>query len=475
MKLFEKIKGLFSMLFQNVAKNEFNIDDLTTDAMHKMIDGCADIYAGVPPWLDVEDEVNTVNFAKMICSEIAELTTLAINIKIDGSARADWLNEQTKSVLKQLRHWVEYACAFGTVILKHSGDGVDMFAPSDFLVTDTNNGTITGCIFVNHDTSSDGKIYYTRLEYHRYLQDEEDKIYCITNKCYASRSRVSLGKKIDLSESPWQNLLEEVTMENIEKPLFGVLRTPSANNKDLYSPLGMPIFYQAVQELLDLDIAYSRSGTEIKDSKRTVLMDSDRLMPDGQSVQNAAAGFEYRRKQLKLPRYVRNVMGDGVNDFYQEINPSINTTERMVWINALLSQIGFKCGFSDGYFVFNEKTGMVTATQVESDDRRTIQTIKDMRDRLQACLDDLILALNNFADLYNITPIGAYETTYDFGDITYNEDEDRARWYSYVTAGHIKFWRYLVKFEGYTEEEAKAIEAETETEDDTLFNNLKEE
>ena len=58
--------------------------------------------------------------------------------------------------------------------------------------------------------------------------------------------------------------------------------------------------------------------------------------------------------------------------------------------------------------------------------------------------------------------------TYDFGDITYNREEDRARWISYVNAGRVPFWYYLVKFEGYTEEDAKALEQKAKPKE-TLF------
>ena len=114
---------------------------------------------------------------------------------------------------------------------------------------------------------------------------------------------------------------------------------------------------------------------------------------------------------------------------------------------------------------------MVTATQVESDDRRTIQFIKDVRDKLEDCIDGLIYALNVFADLYGLAPVGAYETTYDFGDITYNREEDRARWWQYVVQGKASAWRYFQKFEGMSEEEAKAMiaEAQGEQKEPTLF------
>ena len=52
--------------------------------------------------------------------------------------------------------------------------------------------------------------------------------------------------------------------------------------------------------------------------------------------------------------------------------------------------------------------------------------------------------------------------TYDFGDVTYNREEDRARWYGYVADGRAPFWYYLTKFEGYPEQQARAVEAMAE-------------
>jgi len=78
-------------------------------------------------------------------------------------------------------------------------------------------------------------------------------------------------------------------------------------------------------------------------------------------------------------------------------------------------------------------------------------------------LDQLIEALNNIADLYEIegSGDGDYEVAYNFEDITHNVEEDRNRWYSYVISGHIPFWYFLTKFEGMTEDEAKQIAEQT--------------
>lgn len=463
MGIIERIKGWFERMFGNKVKKEFGVQETTSAEMQRMITRCVNAYRGKPEWVDAEEHIKTINFAKAICSETARLTTLAIGIQISGSARADWLQQQLDAVYYQLRPWMEYGCAYGTVILKPNGESIDVYTPERFAVTEQANGKITGIVFM--DQRKQDEKYYTRMEYHRFV----DGVYMVTNKCFVGRTPEDTTKGISMENTPWSGLQEEVGIENIDKPLYGVLKMPHANNVDIDSPLSLSVFADALEELKDLDIAYSRNAKEVKDSKRTILLDSDRLLMSGGRVQNNITGFERARKEMKLPDYVRNVYGSGNKEFYQEINPTLNTDTRLTGINALLSQIGYKCGFSNGYFVFNESTGIQTATGVEAEQQRTIQFIKDCRDKLEDCLENLIYAQNVFADLYNLAPVGTYEVVYDFGDITYNEDEDRARWYAYVTAGKVPFWYYLVKFEGFSEEDAKAIEEEAKVKEPTLF------
>lgn len=463
MSILKTIKGWFAMLLRSRAKEEFEIESIISDQMSAWVQECVNIYQGNPCWLDPDDNIDTVNFAKSVCSEVARLAMMGVGITVDGSARADWLQEQINKIYPNLREWVEYSCAYGTVILKPNGNTVDLYTPDRFEVTHATNGNIDGIVFC--DQEKVGKKWYTRLEYHRFVND----VYIITNKCYVGESPSDDRNRIDISLTPWSDLSEEVGITNLDKPLFGVLRTPHANNIDMNSPLGLPIFSEAIQELRDLDIAYSRNSKEIVDSKRIVLLDSDAMMVSGTRITNNTHALDARRKQLGLPDVVKNVQGDGTSTFYQEINPTLNTDTRLTGINALLSQIGFKVGFSNGYFVFNEKTGMVTATQVESDDRRTIQFIKDVRDKLEACLDGLIYAMDVFATLYSLAPAGAYERIYDFGDITYNREEDRARWWGYVQAGKVPAWKFFVKFEGMSEDDAKAMVLEAQPKTPRLF------
>ena len=444
------------MHLRSKAKDEFNIEPISSAQMDAWIQECVQIYKGSPSWISEEDHIDTVCFAKAVCSETARLATLGIGIHIDGSARAEWLQAQIDSVYYQLREWIEYGCAYGTVILKPNGDSVQLYTYGNFEITHCTNGKIDGAIFHNYQKVGDN--WFTRLEYHRF----EGHIYAITNKCYIGNSPNDTKKAIDIKQTPWADLMEEARIANMDRPLFGVLRMPHANNIDISSPYGLPVFSEAVQELRDLDIAYSRNAKEIIDSKRTVLLDSDRLLPNAKKL---AAG------ENALPDYVKLVDGSGElgSDIYHEINPELNTDTRLKGINALLSQIGYKIGFSNGYFVFNESSGIQTATGVEAEQQRTVQFIKDVRDKLEDCLSGLIYALNVFADLYALAPGGVYEIVYDFGDITYDREHDRGRWWNYVAQGKVPAWRFFVKFEGMTEEDAKAMVAEAAPKQPSLF------
>lgn len=466
------------MIFKKQAEEDFAVNVISSPEMEKVIKNCYGIYGGKPYWESAEKGIKTINFAKSICSETARLATLAIGIKIDGSARATWLQQQIDAVYFKIRHWVEYGCAYGTVFLKPNGESIDVFTPEDVLLVEYDNLGIKGIIFKDSYTEKDR--YYTRLEYHRFVDQEYDgqkvRPYIVSNKAYVSKSSDSIGDPISLEKTKWSNLLPETPPilkadgNPLDGPLFGMFRTPAANNVDINTPMGLPIYAEAIEELRDLDVAYSRNAGEIFDSEKIILADDQLLMPSGINLKNTTTAMREKwLQEMKLPHYVRNVFGNVGENFYQEINPQLNTDVRLAGMNALLSQIGYKAGFSNGYFVFNEKSGMVTATQVEADDRRTIQLIKDVRDKLEDCLNGTIYALNVFADLYGLAPVGTYEVTYDFGDIVYSYEEDKQTWWKYVVQGLVPFWYYLTKFENLSEEEAKALVEEAQPKETGLF------
>ena len=452
------------MILLSKIKDVFNVEPVTSAKMDLGVINAVNAYKGIPDWIDNEEEIKTINFAKVLCSEIARLTMMGTKITVDGSAKAEWLQSVIDKIYFSIREWVEYGCAYGTIIMKPSQDGVDLFTPNNYVITEYSGQSITGIVFV-YGEKEDSK-YYTRFEYHHYIDKDN---YTVMNRCFVGESYNSVSEPIDIALTPWNGLKEDANIQGMDMPAYGVFRTPQANNIDINSAVGLPIFHEAMEELKDLDIAYSRNAKEIYDSRRILLLDSDKMIQTGTAIKDYQNNFESNRKAMKLPEYVKNVFGNGKDDFYQEINPNLNTEVRLSGINAILGQIGYKVGFSNGHFVFNENSGIQTATEVEANQQRTIQFIKDVRDRLESCLNGVINGLNMFANLYNLAPAGDYEVVYDFGDITYNYEEEKARWWGYVVAGKVPAWMYFVKFEGMSKEEAREIEKEMQPKQPTLF------
>ena len=435
----------------------FGVELIASSDMNNALKRWDEISTGKPPWKNSGDEIDTINMAKHISDYRAKLTVLDIGIAISGSPRGDYLQELANDLLKRLPDKIAEADRMGGVVIKWNGGTWDFVLPGNFGITaKDDNGEIVGAIFASH--TSQGGAHYTRLEYHRFEgTDEHGKVYKVTNKAFKNQlngeGKYNLGKPVKLQDvSAWAHMTDEISISKLEKPLFAFYRIPGANTVDSSSPLGLSVFANAIPELKAIDIAVSRKNTEVEDSKHMTFV--------GQTVvQNAV------NKGIELPRFVVG-MGMGISDgevsAIHEHVPTMLTDQRIKDINFNLSLAGVKCGFSEGVFVMDGQSGVITATQVESDDRDTIQTIKADRDALKDALAQAFYGADALATLYGLAPLGEYEINFNFGDITYNYEEDKAAWRSYAMQGWVPKWLYLVKFEGMSEEEAKAITAEAE-------------
>lgn len=458
MNLFTRLWGKLKNMFWSSSdiSKAFGVDLITSSEMNNALRLWDNISTGKPPWKNSEDDIKTTNMAKHIADTRAKLTTLDIGITISGSNRAEYLQKIANNLLMKLPDKMCDADRLGGMIIKWNGEAWDYVLPGDFGITATDgNGDIVGAIFASY--ISQGNSHYIRLEYHRFEgEDENGPIYVVTNKAFKNRvngNTSSLGSQVPLkSVTAWADMQEEVRITNLEKPLFAYYRVPGSNTVDSSSPLGLSIFANALTELEDIDVSISRKGSEVFDSKHVTFV--------GQAVVKGA-----QNGGITLPRYVKGLgvgLNDGDTSAIHEHTPTLQTEARIKDINFNLSMAGVKCGFSEGVFVMDGQTGVITATQVESDDRDTIQTIKDDRDALQTALEQAFYAADALITLYNLAPLGEYEINFNFGDITYNYEEDKANWKYYVSQGWIPAWKYLVKFEKMSEEEAKALVAEAE-------------
>ena len=474
-------------MFRREIEERFQADIQLSSAMETAIAKFYDITAGKPPWLDPDDDIESINFAGYIDDVTAGLVTLDLGIDISGSERADYLQQQADYVLKVIHDKVSEAVGNCGIMFKPNGQNVDYVEPGSFAPTETDsNGNILGCVFQSQIHRGD--YTYTRLEWHRFEDVTSDdgapsRVYRITNYAYKKKTKFNIstfqydsvsnspGDQIALTEvKEWADIQPDIAIANVEMPLFAYFKNPAPNRIDRTSPLGVPVWQNALKELKDLDIAWSRKGSEVEDSKHMTFV--------------AQSAIQYAdQHSVKLPRFIRGLeMGVDGDSAIQEHVSTLLTDQRIADINSILSLISTKCGFSQGFFQLDEKTGVMTATQVEADDQETIRTIKNIQDALQDAITQLLYGCNVMADLYSDTPPELWETLqesleFHFGDPTYSYEEDKASWWKYRIQGDVPPWMYYVKFEKMSEDEAKSMveEAKSENREKGIFDRFGEE
>lgn len=415
-------------------------------------DMSSEMYSALQKWDSLFVRSKT-KMPSVIAGEASRLATVDMQITFNGGERANYLQWVFDQNRDRLRTKLELGCAYGGLILKPTATGIDFIPATRYIPIEyDNNGNLVGVIFI--DTFVKGRDYYTRLEYNRFeVDDFGQHVYVVTNKAYKSSNKLSLGNEIELSKVPkWSMLQRDTNIYNLDRPLFGYFRMPIANNIDVDSPLGVSIFSKAVESLNDFDDMYAKWKREFKLGDKILFVDEQAMTKpggNGSSRAQAVNPFPELIKGLKF--------GNNATKCIEEYNPDIRVEKFKQMMQTQLDLISVQCGFSAGYFSFDARTGSVTATQIESEDQRTLSTCTDIQLNFKQAIEGLVYALDVYLTLYNTVADDAFDVSYYMRDLFVNVSEDRTRAFQLAQSGYIPKWKYLVDYEGYSEEEAKRM------------------
>lgn len=445
--MFKKIKELIGkvvskLLYRNDIQKELNINIGISDDMERAIELWSLLYEDEAPWK--KDEVKTLNLPSAIASEIARLVTVEFESEVIGN---DYLNEQYQVAIKDIRRYVEYACAKGGLIFKPYVNGdcieVDFVQADKFLPTGYNSrGEITGVVFIEFNKK--GKKIYTRLEHHNLT----DKGYFIHNLVYEKDSNSdeqSLGRRISITEvDDWADLEESLLIKNIDKPLFSYFKIPAANTIDTTSPLGVSIYSRAIDLIKEADKQYSRILWEFEGSELAVDVDSSvfKMNPKGELV--IPKGKERLYRTLEL----------GEDSKWNTFSPEIRDTSLFNGLNQLLRKIEFNCGLAYGTLSDLQETDK-TATEIKASKQRSYSTVKDIQNNLEDALIDLVHAMDIVSKIYKLSKNASYDMSFSFDDsLILDKDSELAGMLGDVSAGILRPEIYLARKYGVSEEEA---------------------
>ena len=424
---------------QAVTEREFHVKPATGQTMERNINLWYAMYINEPPW--AVPPVVPMGLPSAICREIARPTLSELTISVAGSERADFINEQVQAAQENLIRQLELGLAVGGIAFKPYIYGnrilVDATSAAAFQPTKFDAaGVCTGGVF--REKAQVNNKYYVRLEYHNL----EGTKYNIQNKAYNSDRSGAVRDSVPLNTVPdWAEISPEITIENLDGPLFAYFKPPQSNNVDTDDLTGMSIYGGSVVDLIRrADEQWDLIRWEFQSGQRKIFMDA---------TETVARDFD--KRLFEIAPFSR----DG--KFFEQFEPDFRDEPLYRGLQNILKQIEFQVGLSYGT-LSDPQSVEKTATEVRNSKQRMFVTIDSIQKALQHTFDSLIYAMDVYATLYNLAPAGDYEVTYSWGDSVLDDsdakEKERANDRQDVSMGVMNDWEYRAKW--YNEDEATA-------------------
>ncbi|WP_429675569.1 phage portal protein [Bacillus pseudomycoides] len=440
---------------------------------YRQIDTWKAIYSGhFSEWHDLKYQtiegqkqrrMASLNMGKVVTQEMA---SLIFNEKCSINISDEKLFDDIKNVLdennfiREFQRYLEYMLALGGMVIKVYWDnGIKLsYVTADcFVPVSWDNNKVTEGVFINESTK--GGKYYTLLEWHLIEDTQEGKKHVIKNELYESKNKGELGTKVLLS-TLYENLEPEVSIDDLSKPLFVYFKPNTANNFDLYSPLGISMYANSLDVLKSLDIAFDSFQREFVLGKKRIIVPTSAI----KHVIDPLSGMSHRYFDATDEVYEAMKFEDASQKI-QDISVELRVEEHKAAINALLNYFSMQTGFSTGSFSFDGQ-GVKTATEVVSENSKTFKTKQSHETIIEDGIRDLVDIVIEVASLYDeFESTDDYEVTVTFDDsIAEDQTAEINKQVTLVMNGLTTKKLAIMKIHGVSEEEAKKIVEEIQNE-----------
>jgi A118 family predicted phage portal protein len=393
----------------------------------------------------------SLGMASKICQDHANLL---MNEKVQISTGSDAFDKSLAEAMTfnnfrvRANQLVEVSYALGTGAFVEYQDAsgrtiIDYVRAQMIYPLAWDNGDITECAFASLRIIKGEKYYYINI--HRLNAAGN---YVIENK---------LVKDGDMTEIALDGIAAEIDTKS-SLPRFQIISPNVVNNIDYDCPMGMSVFGGAIDELKAVDVAFDSYVNEFVLGKKRIFVKNSML--------NQKIGASGEMIMTFDPGDVMfySMPDDDDADAIHEVSMDLRAEPHEAGLQRFLSLLSDKCGLGSGRYKF-EQGQPQTATQVISEKSDMYQNLKKNELILESAMIGMTKAI---AEMNGVNPDGL-EIKIDFDDsIITDKDSERTRMLALVTQGKYPFWRYLVNYENYAEDEAKAIDQEGKMEAPTI-------
>ena len=358
--------------------------------------------------------VPSLNLPNAISLRVARKVCNGLNSEVTGSERAEYLQENYEKFLSALQQVVLTACNHGELILKPymktdslavTLSETDCYWP----VTYNEDDVLIDVVFAASIQRDD--FTYNLLE--RHLYNDEESTHKITYRAFMLRGvdQESLGNEIPLTDVPEWAHLQDVTIHDIEKPLFVHFKLPLNTAAITSARFGVPIWHDAIDMIRKADLQESYTDWEYEGGQLAIDASVDMFKPTGTSKGRPEPKLQLPQGKERLYRTL-NVQAE--NFQMQVFNPDFRIMGLNMRMNDIKRLIEFQCGLSYGQI--SDAGGQDrTAEEFKASKDNFFSTVTNIQQTLQVALDNLIYSFDTLADLQGITQ-GGYEVSYTWDD-----------------------------------------------------------
>lgn len=369
------------------------------------------------PWSDTEG----INLKAVVADKVNTLTFQDSKIRIIGeSARAKWMRDFLEGYADE-RIPVAGNVALGTGdgILKPYTDGkrygLDIIGGDngDFRVCESIGNDILACVLKTGEIKDDKGNTFQRFEVHM-VRDAETQdgrptsALIIHNLFYKNEREIREG---DPSfPTAWKGIPDSIVIPNYGKPLFGRIKCPTVNRKDVNGVNGVDIASGAEYAMQKAVEAYERFNSEYS-MKEPMVFSAKTLF---QRVRDGGDKPVYELPKGKKRLFANVKPGDGdVSKMIHEYSPQIYGDQHELALQVDFRAVEMCIGLSYGILSHSELR-YTNTDEIRASLNQTFAYITKYRRSIEKGIRDLLDGIDALLNVNGTTPMGEWDIQFDW-------------------------------------------------------------
>lgn len=348
------------------------------------------------------ENIKDINFTAIFSNKLANITVSDSTINVEGdNKRAELLQDVLKRLMKKLKKIVARELGTGgCIVVPYVANNkiyFDILAQNRLMINKAYGDDIVDCTILADVLVKGTNKYYRWADYRL-----ENNILTIKYRATSDNGPIQMN-----IVSEWENIPEEISINNVVKMPFMYVKSPVDNRKE-NDEYGVPITYGCEKQIDEILETLDQIIREFELKEAFVGADSTMFNGNGALPSNGLF------KKINA----------GEDSFFEIFSPEMRES---AYYSKLMNQCAMlekQIGTSKGILTERE-TNTATATEIKAAQKDTFDLVDDIRTELNEGILDFLDACDVLMNYYNLVPFGEYELKTDW-DYSLIEDTTSA-------------------------------------------------